>query len=366
MSLSGGDGPAEPGPPRDRAQREAAFSGSVQAGAAWRYGQLLREAAAPNEAALDRLFDFRALMTRKGDVWVLPPVAVAAGRAVRLESATRARGQERSYRLAEKARMALGPPDWREYLYPAPDPPADAHPSILPSSAAESRLWRERVGKGWRTGAEEGEALFRGRAALLARDYAGMILYQELQGERLAAAPEVSVRGRALDSSDEELIYMLTDYGLEGRGAFTAGAAGGPGRTGGADGGAGGMGRGEAGGGVSQGDEGNYMSQGGAGGDMGRGGAGNYMSQGGVGGDMGRGGAGNYISQGEAGGAMSQGEAGGAMRQGEAGGAMRQGEAGGAMSQGVAGNYMSQGGADNTGADGDTDGGARAPRGGGE
>ncbi|MDR1037128.1 MAG: type IV secretory system conjugative DNA transfer family protein, partial [Deltaproteobacteria bacterium] len=113
-----------PGPPRDRAQREAAFTSSVQAGAAWRYAGILEERVRPNEAVLDRLFDFGLLMIRKGDVFVLPPVAVKAGRAVRLEEGSlAARGQERSYRLVERARMALGPPDWREYLamdLPAP------------------------------------------------------------------------------------------------------------------------------------------------------------------------------------------------------------------------------------------------------
>jgi hypothetical protein len=196
----------------------------VQAGAAWRYARIVEERVSPRERELDRLFDFGRLMIRRGDVYVLPPVAVRAGRAVRLlEGGLGARGQERSYRLAERARLALGPPDWREYLLADMPAPAETHPSLLPATAAEARLWRERVGRGWATGTEEAEGLFRRRAALLARDYAGMLLYLELQGGGLASATEVSVRGLARSARDEELVYMLTDYGLEGRGSLAAG-----------------------------------------------------------------------------------------------------------------------------------------------
>jgi defect-in-organelle-trafficking protein DotC len=231
--LRGGDAPAATGPPRDRAQREAALSTSVQAGAVWRYRRIVEERVMPNAKALDRLFDFSLLLIRRGDVFVLPPVAVRAGRAVRLEDGNlRARGQERSYRIVEKARMALGPPDWREYLLADLPGPQETHPSILPSGAAEARLWRERVDRGWRAGVEEAEALFKARSALLARDFSGMLLYLELRGERLVSAPEVSVKGRARTASDEELVYMLTDYGLESRGSFAAPNLDGQGRAG--------------------------------------------------------------------------------------------------------------------------------------
>ncbi|MDR3153434.1 MAG: type IV secretion system DotC family protein [Deltaproteobacteria bacterium] len=250
-ALKGGDAAdARPGPPRDRAQREAAFSASVQAGARWRYARILEERVAPNEAKLDRLFDFKALMIRKGDVWVLPPVATGAGRAVRLEEGSlKASGQEKSYRLVEKAKMALGPPDWREYLAAGLPQPEDIHPSILPSGLREARLWRERVDKGWKTGAEEAEDLFRRRAALLARDYAGMLLFRELSGERLVSGPEVKVTGKARSARDEELVYMLTEYGLESRGTFLTedpAAAGRAGRQGGQGKRPGRPGRGEA------------------------------------------------------------------------------------------------------------------------
>jgi defect-in-organelle-trafficking protein DotC len=218
-----GDGGAEvaSGAPRDRAQKEAAYSTAIQLGTNSRYQEILDTVVKPLEGRLDAIFDFKRLMIREGEVSVLPPVLTEAGRALRVgESGKNATYQSGSFLMVSGARIVPNPPDWREYLYMELIDPEEIHPSLYPVGAREGSLWRERADQGYGIGREQADVLFQNQVARLTRDFTGLLLYEELKGGKQVSSPKVTNQGTEELVNDFELVYGLTSYELFSEGAF--------------------------------------------------------------------------------------------------------------------------------------------------
>jgi hypothetical protein len=220
LEQKDGDNTIEPGAPRDKAQFEAAWRSSIQAGTKKRYEEIIKTHIDPIAGNLEALFDFERLAVKKGDLYLMPPVITEAGRALRLREKKEAKGQEKSFLILRKAELSPELPSWRQYLYLELKSPDEIHPAVLPSSSREKSLWKERILKGWDMGVSEAEELFRIRLRELVRDYKGMILYLELQKDRLISPPVLHLSGSPKETRDEELIFMITDYDLREGGTF--------------------------------------------------------------------------------------------------------------------------------------------------
>jgi defect-in-organelle-trafficking protein DotC len=206
---------------RDKAQKEAAYSASIQLGINTRYAAILETVVGPLEKRLDCIFDFQGLMIRDGDVNVLPPVLTEAGSALRVgENGKSATYQSGSFLMVSKAKIVPTPPNWREYLFIDLVPPEEIHPGLYPVGQKEAALWRERAAEGFALGIEQADLLFKNQVALLTRDFCGLLLYEELRGEKRVSSPEVENNGLASKVSDSELVFGLKNYELVSGGRF--------------------------------------------------------------------------------------------------------------------------------------------------
>jgi defect-in-organelle-trafficking protein DotC len=208
------------GSPRDRAQAEAALSLSAQAGASYRYRAISRDVLAPWEGELDALFDFGALVSGQGRLFLVPPVISQAGPALRLDSPVSASSQEYSYSLVSPARLESRAPDWRAYLLSELPAARELHPSVFPVGRKERELWEKRVDLGWKAGLEQAEALFRANLARLERDYRGMLLFFRLSREDKVYGPSLRESRPREEIGHREAVYRRVLYRLMEGGRF--------------------------------------------------------------------------------------------------------------------------------------------------
>jgi defect-in-organelle-trafficking protein DotC len=205
---------------RERAIKEAALSAAAEAGARWRYGQILKKVVLPREKELDELFDFSHLVVAKGRLVVIPPVATQAGEAIRLAGTREALGQDGSYSLISRARLSGLKPDWRHYLMETPKGPDEIHPSLFPGGAGELAKWQKEIDRGWALGVEQADRLFASNVAILTRDYVGMMIFKRLVAERIAHEAPATETVTGLEVADDEIIFQKTLYRLVGQDGF--------------------------------------------------------------------------------------------------------------------------------------------------
>jgi defect-in-organelle-trafficking protein DotC len=209
----------KPSPLRQTAQRAAALGAAAQAGARWRYQKILNEVVEPLAPQLDDLFDFGDLVTKKGPLVILPPVVTGAGEAMRLNNPSQGSSQEKSYRFVRPAMMVSVVPNWRHYLLTVPSGPGSIHPSLRPV-AAEIGRWRKFIDEGWVLGIREADRLFNNNTSLLARDYAGMMMFKRLVSESLALEPVTEEQLIELEVKEQEIVFNKSLYRLNEKGRF--------------------------------------------------------------------------------------------------------------------------------------------------
>lgn len=210
----------ETGRLRERALREVALSSAILAGARWRYERILSEIVAPREKLLDELFDFKALVSDNGKLYLIPPVATWAGEAIRLADSRTALGQDKSYSLISKARLAGVAPDWRHYLMTAPQGPPEIHKALRPKGGAELKKWKKEVDRGWKIGLEQADRVFASNVAELSRDYVGMMIFKRLVFEDYARQAGTHETITDLEVKEREIIFKKTLYQLVGQDGF--------------------------------------------------------------------------------------------------------------------------------------------------
>ncbi|MDR3135684.1 MAG: type IV secretion system DotC family protein [Deltaproteobacteria bacterium] len=217
-----GAGKEENGPVRERALSEMALGAGIQAGARWRYGEILREVVGPREKLLDEIFDFGPLVTTNGKLVLVPPVAAFAGEALRLSGPKAALGQDGSYSLVSEARLSGLAPDWRHYLLGLPRGPSGIHEAYLPKGGAELKKWRSQVDRGWQLGIEQADRLFASNLATLSRDYVGMMIFKRLIVGKYAKEAGTTESVTDLEVKESEIVFRKTLYRLVGKDGFVA------------------------------------------------------------------------------------------------------------------------------------------------
>ncbi|MDR2386149.1 MAG: type IV secretion system DotC family protein [Deltaproteobacteria bacterium] len=210
----------ESGHIRERALREVALSSAIQAGARWRYQRILSQIVTPREKLLDELFDFTPLVSDNGKLYLIPPVATSAGEAIRLADSRTALGQDKSYSLISKAKLAGIAPNWRHYLMNVPQGPPEIHKTLRPKGGLELKKWKKEVDRGWKLGLEQADRLFASNLAELSRDYLGMMIFKRLVFEDYARQAGTQETITDLEVKEREIVFKKTLYELVGQEGF--------------------------------------------------------------------------------------------------------------------------------------------------
>jgi len=173
---------------RPEAIREAGQVLGTQTAVRYRYAQIIAELRT-HEASLDKIFNFTPLMMHKGRV--VPPVIVASGHSLRIETPDQGSFTGASFRILKPAQLVSLAPDWRSYLLTASLPAVQpVEPSLLPKNSAERLLWEAAVEEGWKLGLQHAENLFEVSLARLVRDIRGMIRFKALVAQGMVSLPQ--------------------------------------------------------------------------------------------------------------------------------------------------------------------------------
>ena len=190
-------GPASGGERRAEAQRLAALAYGSQGGLARRAWEIARTVGR-SAGALDRTYDFAALLLERGGFRVLPPVLGETRQAYRLEpDGRRATAAQRVVRIVEPARIVSAAPTWRAWLlrdWEAPKRPADV---LFPRTGAERSRWRGWIAEGWAEGARLADDIFAADLDALDSAFEGLVLWHRLHMAGMVSAPVLD-----LDASD--------------------------------------------------------------------------------------------------------------------------------------------------------------------
>ena len=190
-------GPASGGERRAAAQRLAALAYGSQGGLARRAWEIARTVAIDADA-LDRTYDFEALLLERGGFRVLPPVLGETRRAYRLDpDGRRATAAHRVVRIVEPARIVSAAPTWRAWLlrdWEAPKRPADL---LFPRNAAERSRWRGWIAEGWAEGIRLADDIFAAQVDALDAAFQGIAAWHRLHMAGMVTEPELD-----LDASD--------------------------------------------------------------------------------------------------------------------------------------------------------------------
>jgi defect-in-organelle-trafficking protein DotC len=195
--------------------REAATALGLRAGAAHQARKILADLESRSET-LDRLYRFSVLFTASG-VYIPPVIEVVKNRVSTDGSVMRK--LDEGIRIIKRGRLALNPPNWREYLYvglDVTDPPIPAQ-AALPreGNELELKIWEQEVSKGWALGVEQANETYKINHARLNRDYEGMLQYSSmkergLMTDEVIAGTYVPVSGDENSLNLNEQIYQVT------------------------------------------------------------------------------------------------------------------------------------------------------------
>ena len=201
---------------RRQAMRAAALaygSRGALARRGWEINRLLESLA----TQLSGVYRFRALLLRKGEFSILPPVAVETGNAFRLDPAGRkAAAARRILRIVADARIVSAPPHWRDYLvrrWPAPTPPVSV---LWPRTPEEEGRWQGWLAEGWQRGTALADDIFAADLDRLNLAFEGIVLWRRLSRARMATSPTISseqapVAGDARTMRIDETVGTLGD-----------------------------------------------------------------------------------------------------------------------------------------------------------
>ena len=92
--------------------------------------------------------------------------------------------------VVKDARLAMGPPNWREYLS-LPVQPIAAPQGLSVETAEEEKAWRDGASTGWYAGITEARRGFVTSWNILNRDYGGMLRYHDLAKQGVVSLPNL-------------------------------------------------------------------------------------------------------------------------------------------------------------------------------
>jgi len=190
---------------RRDSMREAAMSFGARGGLAWRTKQIMDELH-KNEAALDKVYNFRRLLIQAPSNMFIEPPIISEGLNNFLVNASgdEAAVSDTVYHISRQARIVSAPRNWRQYLERVWDkvvPPPDV---LLPENAAERKAWRDWVRQGWREGYGQADETFQADLDRLNADFEGMVRYRVLLTQNKVSMPYATLEDRGVSGNEVE------------------------------------------------------------------------------------------------------------------------------------------------------------------
>ena len=184
--LPGGNGKINP--IRLEAIKETATELGARGALAW---QSLHINQALNQATqhLDHVFNFNKLLI---DNDVLPPVITESNNDLTLDNNDTIRLASKTYEIVSPARFVTTAPTWRTYLWMDYKKPNLPSKTLFPKTQAEAEAWNYYLKQGWVSGIQQANEIFRENLDHLKRDYAGMVLYNDLLQQHMVSKPFVA------------------------------------------------------------------------------------------------------------------------------------------------------------------------------
>jgi defect-in-organelle-trafficking protein DotC len=197
---------------RAKALEDTAMSLAAQGSLAWASQQINRHLE-QDKWYLETTYNFNGMMLSHG---VLPPVLVQGDNSLNLADPNTIRVADKTYKIAQQARFATTPPNWREYLWMSYSKPEIPQKFLLPKNKEESKIWRHAIRVGWEKGIQQSSSIFQQNLARLKRDYQGMILYRKLLQAKMISAPfvsrtELGVTGDGSDMRINDQVLRITE-----------------------------------------------------------------------------------------------------------------------------------------------------------
>lgn len=165
---------------RLRAVSEAAKTVGAQHGFNARL-EWLKDQMRARSDTLDKLFDFRTLMTltssNQNGKYLIPAI-LGQTEDVKLLSkdAKTITIAERTYEIVRPSRLALRAPNWRGYLlYDKTMETTLPNKLLMPKNDSERKAWQAAVDKGWKTGQHMAEREMIRRLERMSQDYFGIL-----------------------------------------------------------------------------------------------------------------------------------------------------------------------------------------------
>ncbi len=196
---------------------DAGHTVGFQGGKAQRAHEL-RNGLLNRDELLNRLYDFRPLISKQG---YLPPVIVTAKDIAHVKP-EQIRTAHRTYTILLPARFVSNPPTWRAYLLLGlNNQRADAPDiSVHPKNSKERAVWQQAVRRGWEEGRQSADRTLESNMNRLTRDYAGMLRYSTLLQQGMIHSPEISETQQTVTGSANDLMLGDKTRRIEKPGGF--------------------------------------------------------------------------------------------------------------------------------------------------
>ena len=179
---------AKVNPIRLEAIKETATELGARGALAWQ-SLHINQALKQESQHLDHVFDFNKLLI---DNDVLPPVITQSNNDLTLDNDNTIRLASKTYKIVSPAHFVTTAPTWRTYLLMNYEKPNLPSKTLFPKTKAEAAAWNYYLKQGWVSGVQQANEIFRENLDGLKRDYAGMVLYNELLQQHMVSKPFVA------------------------------------------------------------------------------------------------------------------------------------------------------------------------------
>ncbi len=191
---------------RRQAQREAALSYGARGGLAKRNFEIMEQMRGFSKA-LDRVFNFRALLIRApSGLLIEPPIVSESDKALVIaDHGDEAAVADRVYDINQQAKIVTAPRDWRQYLVHSwsnvPPPPR----VLWPKTPQEQADWSVWVQEGWAAGVKQANQMFEDNVNQLVADFDGMVRYRILLAQNMITAPYAMQEDRGVTGNASQM-----------------------------------------------------------------------------------------------------------------------------------------------------------------
>ncbi|MDE2337530.1 MAG: type IV secretory system conjugative DNA transfer family protein [Alphaproteobacteria bacterium] len=192
---------------RRQAQREAALSYGARGGLAKRNFEIMEQMRGFSKA-LDRVFNFRALLIRApSGLLIEPPIVDESDKALVIaDNGDEAAVADRVYDINQRAKIVSAPRDWRQYLIQSWSQTVPPPPRVLwPKNPQEQAEWDVWVQEGWGAGVKQADQIFQDNVNRLVADFRGMVRYRVLLAQNMITAPYAMQEDRGVTGNANQM-----------------------------------------------------------------------------------------------------------------------------------------------------------------